>query len=240
MKNKFSHKKIIAAVTSILAAGVLLTACAAPAVPAPNAAPQAQTESSAPAEAAPVIEQQSPSAAAAKQPEGALTAEEAKAIALKESGVSAESAEFLRVDLDIDDGRAVYEIEFLAGNTEHEYEINALTGAILKAEKETRKSPSAAPAADQWISEDAAKNAALAHAGISAENAKFRRTELDRNRSAVVYEIEFTADGIEFEYEIDALTGSVAAASREKDRDLDDLFDDLDDRFDDLEDRFDD
>ena len=55
----------------------------------------------------------------------------AKEIALNQAGVSASSASFIKCKLDIDDGRAVYDIEFRSGWIEYEAEIDAYTGAIL-------------------------------------------------------------------------------------------------------------
>ena len=40
------------------------------------------------------------------------------------------------VKLDTDDGKVVYEIEWKAGKTEYDYEVDAITGQILKAEKD--------------------------------------------------------------------------------------------------------
>lgn len=57
--------------------------------------------------------------------------DEAKSVALKDAGVSSSEATFTKAKLDKDDGRAVYEIEFFAGNTEYEYEINATSGKII-------------------------------------------------------------------------------------------------------------
>ena len=55
----------------------------------------------------------------------------AKEIALSRAGVSADNASFVKCKLDIDDGRAVYEIEFRSGWVEYEAEIDAHTGAIV-------------------------------------------------------------------------------------------------------------
>ena len=41
---------------------------------------------------------------------------------------------FQKVELDRDDGRLEYELEFRSGRTEYEYTIDATTGAVLDAE----------------------------------------------------------------------------------------------------------
>lgn len=55
----------------------------------------------------------------------------AKAIALKNAGVSEGETTRLRVERDYDDGRVEYNVEFRVGNKEYEYEIDAKTGKIL-------------------------------------------------------------------------------------------------------------
>lgn len=67
-----------------------------------------------------------------------ISTEDAKAIALSHSGVSTENAKRYRSQLDRDDGRMVYEIEFDAGSYEYDYEIDAKTGEIVKFDKEHR------------------------------------------------------------------------------------------------------
>lgn len=87
-----------------------------------------------------------------------------------------------------------------------------------------------------------ARELALAHAGL--KDAVFSEGEYDLDDG--IYELEFTAGGIEYEYEVNAFTGKITAADREHNDDWDawnddDRYDDDhddDDRFDD--DRFDD
>lgn len=87
-----------------------------------------------------------------------------------------------------------------------------------------------------------ARELALAHAGL--KDAVFSEGEYDLDDG--IYELEFTAGGIEYEYEVNAFTGKITAADRERNDDWDawnddDRYDDDhddDDRFDD--DRFDD
>ena len=60
------------------------------------------------------------------------------------------------------------------------------------------------------ISEDKAKEIALADAGLKSEDVTFRRIEKDRDNGKIIYEIEFhTKDMMEYDYEIDAETGTV-------------------------------
>lgn len=65
-----------------------------------------------------------------------ITAEKAKEIALKHAGLKESEVTRLKAERDRDDGIVKYDIEFEKGRMEYDYEINAETGKILKAEKE--------------------------------------------------------------------------------------------------------
>lgn len=60
-----------------------------------------------------------------------------------------------------------------------------------------------------YIGVDAAKNTALSNANIEESNAVFNQAKLDDKDGTAYYEVEFTADGVEYEYDIDAITGTV-------------------------------
>lgn len=64
----------------------------------------------------------------------AISLDEAKGIALAKTGLKAEDVRFKKARLDRDDGRKVYEIEFLSGGMEYEFDIDAATGAILESD----------------------------------------------------------------------------------------------------------
>ena len=63
----------------------------------------------------------------------------------------------------------------------------------------------------------AAKAAALTHAGVSESRAYDMDVELDDEDGRWVYEVEFKADGMEYEYVIDAYTGAVLEYDMEQD-----------------------
>lgn len=67
------------------------------------------------------------------------------------------------------------------------------------------------------ISAEAAKSAALSHAGVSASNVYEFKCELDRDDGVTRYEVEFKSGGMEYEYEIDAYTGAVLKAEQDWD-----------------------
>jgi uncharacterized membrane protein YkoI len=62
--------------------------------------------------------------------------DQAKALALAHAGLAAENVRFEDAEFDLDDGRAVYELDFRSGAYEYEYEIDALTGKVLEADRE--------------------------------------------------------------------------------------------------------
>ena len=64
----------------------------------------------------------------------------AKRIALSRAGLSAGDVSFTKAKLEKDDGVRVYEIEFRAGGTEYEFEIDAVTGRVLESSVETKTS----------------------------------------------------------------------------------------------------
>ena len=65
-----------------------------------------------------------------------IGAEKAKNIALAHASVAESDARELEVGFDTEDGMIVYEVEFKSAGCEYDYEIDAKTGEILKAEKD--------------------------------------------------------------------------------------------------------
>ena len=63
--------------------------------------------------------------------QGQITEAQARQIALNDAGVSEDQATFVRCQVDYDDGVMEYEVEFYAGNSEFDYDIDANTGRII-------------------------------------------------------------------------------------------------------------
>ena len=151
---------------------------------------------------------------------GGISADEAKSIALSDAVISSSDALGLRVKQDWDDGTALYEVEFRAGGAEYEYDIRLSDGAILKSERDMDNNYTyfaAASGSGALIGEAAAKSAALSHAGVSAAQVREMECELDQDDGIDVYEIEFKAGQMEYEYEINARTGAVLKAEQDWD-----------------------
>jgi uncharacterized membrane protein YkoI len=116
-------------------------------------------------------------------------------------------------------------VDFHANGYEFDYEIDAVTGNIIKSEKEkdddagvqtTKVTEASSNETTDLIGKDKAKQIALDHAGVKAANAKAMECELDRERNTAVYEVEFVSDGYEYSYEINATTGKVISQEKER------------------------
>ncbi|MDO5445641.1 MAG: PepSY domain-containing protein [Eubacteriales bacterium] len=165
---------------------------------------------------------------------GYIGEQAAKDVAFSHSGVSEGDAARIKCELDWEKGMMVYEVDFDADGFEYEYDINAKTGDILKHGKEKdddllelsrqqeKKSSgkNASAPAQGYIEEDEALSAALAHADIKESDVYFFFCEPDRDHGILVYEVEFKANGFEYDYDINAETGEVVKYSREKDDDF--------------------
>ena len=206
--------------------------------------------------------------------------EAAKQIALADAKVALKDVTFIKAELDNEDGRAVYEIEFYSGNVEYDYDIDALSGEIISndfdiedysvpaqsaaAPQQTAAAPApiqpqtaaptavptqsqtaaptqpqtavstaaptqpqtvaptpapieapTQPAAPSTISADRAKQIALSHAGVGG--ASFIKAELDTDDGVQVYEIEFKVGNVEYEYDINAISGEIISSKSEVD-----------------------
>ena len=62
---------------------------------------------------------------------------------------------------------------------------------------------------------EAAESAAFAHAGLDASQVTMGEVDFDYEDGRMVYELEFYANGAEYEYDIDASTGAVVKSSQE-------------------------
>lgn len=156
-----------------------------------------------------------------------ITEAQAKSIALKDAGVQESAAVFLTVRLDWDDGRPEYEVEFYSGRVEYDYEIHAVTGAILSSDRdlENFEIPAAGTSTGTSTSTPSGTTTAGTSAStsgvIGAEKAKsialdrapagttVYQCKLDRDDGRTVYEVEMRNGRMEYDCEIDAYTGAI-------------------------------
>ncbi|MDO4316332.1 MAG: PepSY domain-containing protein [Oscillospiraceae bacterium] len=125
------------------------------------------------------------------------------------------------VDPELDEYPAHYEVELKTAFGEFDYDVDAYSGKVLKGPADVLASPAAAAAQPSTsaalITEDKAQSIALEHAGVKEADALGLRAKLDREDGVQVYDVEFRADGIEYEYELLAADGTILKAERDKD-----------------------
>jgi uncharacterized membrane protein YkoI len=158
-----------------------------------------------------------------------LTPEEALAIALEHAGVTADEIRLESNEFDRDDRRVQYEIEFHVGRTEYDYDIDAKDGTVLRVEKDEKPAPTepvtpSVPEATEptvpavpkvtYLTAEEAIQIALSHAGVTAKNA-YAEFDIDDGRAE--FDVEFCVDRMEYEYEIDAITGKILNFEKEYD-----------------------
>lgn len=141
---------------------------------------------------------------------GDVGMEAAKSAALKHAGLS--TAVFTKAERDYDDGRLEYELEFHTDSAAYEVTVDAATGRVLDYEKENLRGGTGSTD----IGAQAAKSAALQHAGLSEGQVQELQVEWDNEHGRAVYEVEFKSGGMEYEYVIDAATGSVLEHQAER------------------------
>ena len=152
-----------------------------------------------------------------------ITADEAKRIALAHAKLAEKDVTFVKVELELEDNnRYEYDVDFYSGNVEYDYEIDAVSGAILSADRDienyvipTQPSTAAVNSQISEISVERAKQIALSHAGVGS--ARFKKAKLDYENGVKVYEIEFKVGNLEYEYDINVSNGAVISSSVEVD-----------------------
>ena len=123
----------------------------------------------------------------------------------------------LSAEFDYENGTAVYDVEFYYGRTEYSYDIDAVTGEILKVEQDRPDTNVSEPDA-AYIGKAKAKEIAFAAAGVKEEDAKRVKVVFDFDDGRAEYEVEFHSGKYEYDSEIDAVSGESLRA--EKDREF--------------------
>lgn len=130
-----------------------------------------------------------------------ISAAQAVAIAEKESGARADTLE-----LELAQGRPVYDIDLRDDKQEYEYRIDAVSGDVIKRESEYEKNmPRYAPVKLEQVIETAERET----------SAKVVDAELEGRRKGLVYEIKLlAADGGRYFAEISAEDGKILRGSK--------------------------
>ncbi|MBQ9625353.1 MAG: PepSY domain-containing protein [Clostridia bacterium] len=143
--------------------------------------------------------------------------EKAKSIAFADAGVAAANVRDLDVELDYEHGLMIYEVDFDANGYEYDYDINAVTGAIVnrkvKQDDDYGTTTAYTPVnTSNRISAAQARNIAVQNAGVSGAY------DFDIDWENGCWDVEFKANGYEYDYKISA-TGSVLNKKVERDDD---------------------
>lgn len=157
-----------------------------------------------------------------------ITEEKAKEIALNHANLSQNDVTFIRSNIDYDDGFTAYDVEFYSNNQEYDYKIDANSGDIIEydldvenyAIQQTNNNINANTniannninnGNNVVITDAKAKEIALKHANLSANQVQYLNAHLDYDDGMQVYDVNFYANNVEHSYEIDAQTGNIVS-----------------------------
>ena len=144
--------------------------------------------------------------------------EEANRIAQTYAGVLEVSAVVSEVDAELDEYPPHYEVELKLPYGEFEYMVDAYTGQVLRGQADILSLAGGSGAISQEdIGAEAAKSAALSHAGVDAGRVSSIWAKRDYENGRLEYEVEFWVDGVEYEYEVDAATGQIVGFEHDGD-----------------------
>ena len=130
-------------------------------------------------------------------------------IALAHAGITESDAKRVEIKRDYEDDIAVYEIQFRAdGQQKYEFKIDAATGAVVSYDYERdSRDAQAASSGSAVLSEEEIRGIVQKRVpGAPAENIFLH---LDEDDGRMEYEGTLFFDGMEYEFKIDAYSGSV-------------------------------
>lgn len=149
-----------------------------------------------------------------------ISLDAAKDIALKSAGVDASNAVFTKTKIDFEDDYrcCVYEIEFISGGIEYDYEIKASDGRILKSERENKwnyggwsgwngnqqQQQVSSGITSSGITAEQAKQIALERAGLQGANVWDLKVKSKYKWGVTTWEVEFDYYGFEYEVKVDS------------------------------------
>ena len=145
-----------------------------------------------------------------------LSAEKAKAIALAHAKVTENNTQLLKVKKEREDGIKVYSVEFYVGNTEYDYDIARSNGKIIQYDIDVEEQKHHTPSTS-IISLAKARSIALQK--VPGATSKNIHLSLDDEDDKQVYEGEIKYKQMEYDFEIDAKTGTFLKWTSERDDD---------------------
>ena len=135
-----------------------------------------------------------------------VTKEEAKSIALNDSGFKNDSLVYIKAVSDTEDGVAVWDVEFIAEALgvyhEFDYTVRKSDGKIIDKDYELEVVPF--PGTSESVDKEVAKGLAVKEFNIDIADAKFIKAEIETEDGVKVYEIEFVSGDVKYSCEITA------------------------------------
>lgn len=222
-------KRTLSLITAAALAALLMTGCAQAAAyngrttTAPQTGESTTTDDA--VEVAPESTASAPVAAPASEPttsiaggadaaNGYIGEDAAKAAALEHAGLAESDLQGIRAKLEYEDGRAVYDVEFVritdAGAEEYDYEIDATTAEILSYDYDAEYyiGTQTVEGSGTAVTADQAKQIALAEVP-GATTSDIYEFELDRDDGRLEYEGTIYYGGVEYEFTIDGYSGAI-------------------------------
>lgn len=135
-----------------------------------------------------------------------ISIDQAKSIVLSDADLTENDAVFTKLQLEIENFRSVYDIEFYTKEKEYDYEISAEDGTIL--ERSSKIYQSYNEDSNLYIGTEKAEKIALDHAGFSEADVQFLKSEF-KNDGMPEYEVSFYNNATEYDYDIDAMSGDI-------------------------------
>lgn len=138
-----------------------------------------------------------------------ITEPQAKEIAFQDAGIKETDVKGIRVEKDFDDGRHQYDVDFYAGNTEYDYEIDIYTGDILSRDYDIENDfeyGQKVQSTDYITKEEAIK---IVLDRVKGATEKQVIIELDEEDGRLIYEGEVHYNDREYEFEMNASNGDM-------------------------------
>ena len=143
---------------------------------------------------------------------GQITLEQAKETALKHAGLKADAVTFAKAEQDYENGKLVYEVEFVTNDggkvVEYDYEIDAATGSVVSYDYDAENYVSAMGATTVSVDEATAKQTVLNKVpGATAANIYEWKLDFDDGRWE--YDGKIVYNLMEYDFTVDASSGAV-------------------------------
>ena len=143
---------------------------------------------------------------------GQITLEQAKETALKHAALKADAVTFAKAEQDYENGKLVYEVEFVTNDggkvVEYDYEIDAATGSVVSYDYDAENYVSAKGATTVSVDEVTAKQTVLNKVpGATAANIYEWKLDFDDGRWE--YDGKIVYNLMEYDFTVDASSGAV-------------------------------